>query len=274
MAEDMPWFKWFPMDYLTDPNVRRTSIFARGLLGDLLSVCYLQKQRGRFVSDDGERPWSDVDIVTSTGGKDIDKLLEALQELLDKEVLSRDTKGVVYSRRIVRDEEIRSKRVASGKKGGKQKASNMASKPLANSYQTLSNSNSLSNSSSLSDTAAQIPDASAPPSGQTSCAPSTPASAPPLSPKKKKKVFKKPTVQEIRDYCAARDNRIDAQKFYDFYESKGWMVGKNLMKDWQAAVRTWESRDESPLPSSPYDPRGNAAAADRYLDRMEGYEDG
>jgi hypothetical protein len=57
----------------------------------------------------------------------------------------------------------------------------------------------------------------------------------------KEKYFKKPTIEEVKSYCQERKNNVDAEKFYDFYESKGWMVGKNKMKDWQACVRTWES---------------------------------
>lgn len=56
--------------------------------------------------------------------------------------------------------------------------------------------------------------------------------------------FIKPTIEEIRDYCNERNNGIDAQKFYDFYESKGWLIGKNKMKDWKAAIRTWERKDK------------------------------
>jgi len=55
---------------------------------------------------------------------------------------------------------------------------------------------------------------------------------------------KKPSVQEIKDYCLERNNGIDAEQFFDFYESKGWLVGKNKMKNWQAAVRTWEKRKQ------------------------------
>ena len=55
--------------------------------------------------------------------------------------------------------------------------------------------------------------------------------------------FTKPTVDEIRVYCRERGNTVDAQRFFDFYEAKGWRVGKQPMKDWQAAVRTWEGRD-------------------------------
>ena len=57
--------------------------------------------------------------------------------------------------------------------------------------------------------------------------------------------FAPPTLEEVKAYCQERHNKVDAEKFVDFYESKGWMVGKNKMKDWQAAVRTWE-RDAAP----------------------------
>lgn len=55
--------------------------------------------------------------------------------------------------------------------------------------------------------------------------------------------FVKPTVEEVEAYCRERGNSVDAQHFVDFYESKGWKVGSNAMKDWRAAVRTWEKRD-------------------------------
>lgn len=69
-----------------------------------------------------------------------------------------------------------------------------------------------------------------------------PGSAPPPSPKRK--VFKKPTVDEIRAYCAERHNSVDAEHFYDHYEANGWKIGgKSPMKDWRAAVRTWENNN-------------------------------
>ena len=58
------------------------------------------------------------------------------------------------------------------------------------------------------------------------------------------KRFQKPTVLEIQAYCTERNNGIDAQSFFDFYESKGWKVGNTPMKDWRAAVRTWEKRKQ------------------------------
>ena len=60
-----------------------------------------------------------------------------------------------------------------------------------------------------------------------------------------KKNFVKPNVDDVRKYCVERKNSVDAQKFVDFYEAKGWMIGKNKMKDWKACVRTWERKQKN-----------------------------
>lgn len=75
---------------------------------------------------------------------------------------------------------------------------------------------------------------------------------PPVSPSGGKRTrFVKPTVDEIRAYCESRNNGIDAQEFFDSNEAKGWLVGKNRtpMRDWQAAIRTWEAarRRDKPI---------------------------
>lgn len=54
------------------------------------------------------------------------------------------------------------------------------------------------------------------------------------------KRFQKPTIEQLQSYCEERQNGIDAVRFWDYYESKDWMVGRSRMKDWKAAVRTWE----------------------------------
>lgn len=53
------------------------------------------------------------------------------------------------------------------------------------------------------------------------------------------KRFCTPTLEEVKAYCAEKEYNVDAERFIDFYTSKGWFVGKNKMKDWQAAVRNW-----------------------------------
>ena len=70
-----------------------------------------------------------------------------------------------------------------------------------------------------------------------------------LTDSNKKALFKKPTLDEVKNYCILRKNNIDANAFIDFYESKNFMIGKNKMKDWKACVRTWESRQTKPTMS-------------------------
>jgi hypothetical protein len=57
---------------------------------------------------------------------------------------------------------------------------------------------------------------------------------------REKNMFIAPTFLQVAEYCNERKNNVDVNKFIDFYDSKGWMVGKNKMKDWKACIRTWE----------------------------------
>lgn len=68
--------------------------------------------------------------------------------------------------------------------------------------------------------------------------------------KTKRTVFIPPTLDEVEQYCIERNNTVDAQSFIDFYDSKGWMIGKNKMKNWKAAIRTWERGNNSREPKS------------------------
>jgi predicted phage replisome organizer len=57
------------------------------------------------------------------------------------------------------------------------------------------------------------------------------------------KRFKKPSLEDVKEYCLERKNNIDAENFINFYDSKGWKVGNTPMKDWKACVRTWEKKN-------------------------------
>lgn len=63
--------------------------------------------------------------------------------------------------------------------------------------------------------------------------------------RKRKESFVAPTVEQVRAYCRERGNTVDADKFCDYYTSVGWKVGRNPMKDWQSAVRTWERTNKN-----------------------------
>ncbi len=68
---------------------------------------------------------------------------------------------------------------------------------------------------------------------------------------------KHPTLDEVKAYCDERGNRVDPERFIDYYTSNGWKVGKNPMKDWKAAVRTWE-RSPYESPPKPIKPRDDS----------------
>jgi hypothetical protein len=69
--------------------------------------------------------------------------------------------------------------------------------------------------------------------------------------KNERSIFIEPTFNDILEYCMQRQNGIDVNKFLNFYTSKGWMVGKNKMKDWKACVRSWEKPIEIPEVNEP-----------------------
>lgn len=75
-----------------------------------------------------------------------------------------------------------------------------------------------------------------PPKGVEKIPPDMEESKPP-------KRFTAPTLEEVKEYCAERKNGVDAARFVNYYTANGWKVGKNPMKDWKAAVRTWERND-------------------------------
>lgn len=70
-------------------------------------------------------------------------------------------------------------------------------------------------------------------------------------PQEKVKKFVPPTVEEVKNYCDERNNGIDAEAFVAFYDSKGWMIGKNKMKSWKSAVITWEKSRKGNINARP-----------------------
>lgn len=60
-----------------------------------------------------------------------------------------------------------------------------------------------------------------------------------------KEKFLKPSFEELKTYCNERNNKVDPEAFINYYDSVGWKVGKNKMRDWKAAVRTWERRNNN-----------------------------
>lgn len=112
-----PGFWFFTGDWLKDSELRFCSLFARGLLVDLLCIMFEAKEQGYMSKPDGT-PRSDVDIVDAISGSTRDEKLKALAELESSGVLSRDNRNVLYSRRLSKLKELSELRSKSGSKGG------------------------------------------------------------------------------------------------------------------------------------------------------------
>jgi len=115
----LPYFPFYPNDWLSDLNLKRCSHASKGVYIDILCLMHSSEERGVLISK-GE-PWNDEDIAGAIGG-DSRVVLEAITELLRKGVVTRREDGAILSRRVVRDECVRQARSKAGKKGGSKSA--------------------------------------------------------------------------------------------------------------------------------------------------------
>ena len=165
----------------------------------------------------------------------------------------------------------------SGKKGGETKHSQStakakASKPKANRKQTGSKAKQ-----SATDKEGEVEiegEVEKEVEKESLYTPPTPLAGgrPPEGAVQKRKTFKPPTLDEVRAYCTERGNTVNPEQWFDHYTSNGWKVGKNTMKDWKAAVRTWERSEyrntttqkkasSGPAPAAQLTPEQEAAQA-------------
>lgn len=82
------------------------------------------------------------------------------------------------------------------------------------------------------------------------------------------KKFTPPTLEEVAAYCQERNNGVDPEKWTNHYAAKGWMIGKNKMKDWKAAVRTWERSEKGGKPNGSTKQNPRSIENDPYLSKL------
>ncbi|MBI4931840.1 MAG: hypothetical protein HY841_13845 [Bacteroidetes bacterium] len=211
-----PAILFYTGDWLSDTKLSSCSLAAQGLWINLLCVMHDSEDYGKFCLSKIEataqpkvQAKSEICLtltrMMSGGPEEISSLLN---ELLEKKVVKIDTDGYIFSSRMIRDEYLRKVRTAAGSKGGKKSSfkKKFAQANIDNDHEIEKD-----NIKDLKEGA-----------GGT---------------------FQKPTLEEIMAYCKERNNQVDAQAWMDHYESNGWMVGKNKMKDWHASVRTWEKNN-------------------------------
>jgi hypothetical protein len=143
-----PGFWFFTGDWLKDPELRFCSIFARGLLVDLLCYMFEAKEQGYLVWANG-LPRTNEEIANAIAGGDLAEKVAAIEELEQKGVLSRDQRGALYSRRLVRLAEISESRKQNGSKGGSKRQANVQANGVANEKQKAGVSDSVSVSDSV-----------------------------------------------------------------------------------------------------------------------------
>lgn len=141
-----PGFWFFTGDWMKDPELRFCSLFARGLLVDLLCILFEANEQGYASNPDGT-PRTDEQIADAVAGGSREEKLSALAELERSGVLSRDSRGVLFSRRIARLSELSKARKQSGSKGG----SKAQAKLKQTDEQTTKQNGGVSDSVSVSD---------------------------------------------------------------------------------------------------------------------------
>lgn len=212
--KDLPAMPFYVGDWLKCPEVRSLSPDFRGLWFDLLCYMWESRERGVMVKPNGNI-YSDIEIIRMVG-LDNQNSGTWLTILLENGVCQRREDGAIYSRRMVKDETLRQIRTVSGSKGG--------NPALLDKGIVKEKVNQLYEVENEKETEYE---------------------------NKKGIKFKKPTIEEIRIYCMERKNNVSPEGFFDFYESKGWLIGKSKMQDWKASIRTWENQNKTiPQPQS------------------------
>jgi hypothetical protein len=201
-----PAFQFYPSDWTRDMDDQDLEI--EGAWIRIICRLWWSEKRGEATKTLKE--WARILRKTDK------KTMKIFQILFEKHIASGsllDNQNItIISRRIVRDNEISQIRRASGVLGGNPKlikTSNILDNQTVNQKPTPSSSSSSS-----------------------------------IKNNKKNIIGIPPKIEDIKIYCSERGNGINPEQFFDYYESRGWMIGKNKMKNWQAAIRTWEKNNK------------------------------
>lgn len=215
---ETPFLKFYSRDWQADSALRQCSAGARGVWIELLCIMAQNDNgcRGYLCPNGRLTEPLNPSVMQRLTGLLAEEISEGVKELERNGVFSRTDEGVIFSRRMVKESEISRINRENGKKGGSPRLTEPLNRKEEKSDNRKDNPYGISR--------IQNPE-------------SRDQSQNPISEKKK---FSAPSVADVKSYCEERKNSVDAEKFCSFYESNGWRVGKNPMKDWRAAVRTWE----------------------------------
>jgi hypothetical protein len=217
VATKYPAFWFYPGDWMKDTDLRAVSVAARGLWIDLLCLMWESDKRGYLVLSSG-KPATTEQLARMTGNAP-EVVAELVRELEDCGVASRTEEGVLFSRRMVRDESKRRKCSKAGKKGG--------GNPRLQTFKGGSKGRVKGESKGTPKRITEdVYEDETSMSGRH------------------RGGFSRPSTEEVQAYCTERKNGISGTEFVDYYEARGWKLNGQSMKDWKACVRTWEKRND------------------------------
>lgn len=214
---NQPYLPLFVKDWLTSKKLKFCEINSHGLMINIM--CYMHKEDDYGIILLEEKYKQNGSTVTNFALQftkllpfDKETIIKSLTELLQQKVLYLEDDRLIC-KRMVKDAKLSEIRALSGSKGGLKNKNN--SKKFAKAKSQANSENENENENAINNVF------------------------------KKGKKFKIPTPEEVNEYAAKINYKIDGQYFCDWYQSKDWMIGKNKMKDWKAAIRTWKKKGQN-----------------------------
>lgn len=219
---DQPYLPLYVDDWMNNSKLKLCSSGAHGLMISIMCLMHKSEEYGTILLKQKFKQTEKQNLnfasqIAKLSSFDLLEIEKFFNELIDEKVLKIEG-DLLICERMVKDAEISKKRALNGKKGGKNTQNTIKNfaKAKVQANTGIENGIENENESTLEKKSVRI------------------------------KTFTIPTIEEIKNYCSERNNSVDATKFFNHYQSKGWMIGKSKMKDWKACVRTWEG-NQTPI---------------------------
>ena len=206
---DQPYLPLYVQDFLTDERLNECSAASQGVYIKIMCIFHKSETYGGILLKQKDKQSENnclnfANKLSNLLTFNFITIQTALEELLEEQVLRIDG-DLLFQKRMVNDNGLSIKRSEIGSKGGKKTQSKNRNFAKAKHQANTENENENENENII---------------------------------EVKKCIY--PTIEQVKKYCFERNNSVDSETWFNFYSSKGWMIGKNKMKDWKAAVRTWE----------------------------------
>lgn len=217
---NQPYIPLYVNDFLSDEKLAECSAESTGVYIRLMCLMHKSEEYGVILLKQNAGTCHDFAMkVVKHMPYALEVIERSLNELINNGVLQVNG-AKLLQKRMVKDNRVSEVRSVSGRKGGFAKANSIAK--------------SVANTEIENEIESEI-------------------ESDPITPKEEGagRRFVPPTIEEVTAYCNERNKGVNPSRWWDFYAGKGWMVGKNKMKDWKAAVRTWEHDDTPSQPPPP-----------------------